>query len=128
LRSPTKSKTRSRLIAITLTAKELLVSVVEPTAAWYLLQIEGIQGLSEMISNPSVLRIVVDVLPSIVKGNASKDSAAEKMKLSFSDVYEAFAYHWFDRQLEKQIQVKHGRNNTGAFFRYAIMAGPADAD
>jgi hypothetical protein len=69
-------------------AKSLAAAhVVEPTAAWYLTQIEGIEGLSKMISNPFVLRIVVDVLPSILKGSASKD---------FSDVYEAFAYRWFD--------------------------------
>lgn len=59
-------------------------------------------GLADLVGTPSLLRIVVEVLPDIIEAHRASRSQ-EQLKIRRIDIFDTFIKNWFDRQ-EKRIR------------------------
>jgi|CXWL01.1.fsa_nt_gi hypothetical protein len=85
----------------------LQLHVPKVQTAWndwqqYEREIERIPGLAALTQNPFILKITAEVLPDIViKHRAEKQD--EDLRITQTALYDAFIWHWFERQKSKII-------------------------
>lgn len=63
-------------------------------------EIDNIPGLNELITNPFILKIVIDVLPTIVEQQL-KSSPSHPQTLTRFDLYQTFIDAWFENECER---------------------------
>ncbi len=65
--------------------------------------IDQIPGLRVLVQTPFLLKITMEVLPSIVIMYKQAESQQEQFKMTGAKLYDAFVERWFNRQEEKLV-------------------------
>ena len=73
----------------------------------YLDHLQRLPELQALITNPFILRIVIEALPEIIKKHETQAAETKRVTLSRFDIYDVFTQQWFKRQADKYRREGH---------------------
>lgn len=73
----------------------------------YKADIASVLDLAKIIENPFLLRIVAEVLPSIIQAHKQSQSQ-QQLKLSRIEIFDAFVKSWFNREERRLLRMDTG--------------------
>ena len=84
--------------------KYIQLNGVSRTWEQYQADIASVPDLADFIVTPFLLRIVVEVLPDMIKAHTASKSQ-EQLKILRIEIFDAFVNKWFDREEQRIIRI-----------------------